>query len=204
MCSGSVSHPSHVQLRFTIVPLLKQMVHLVLLWNPMKPVIFILPLFLGTSDIWWVGEMDSVLSHVFKKLHHTFLCKIASMQDTGFIKELLFHIKIVTPITGLKEGSMILKAGLEEAPQCSQYYEEEKDGPANCLNRVRKVKSQQMLLVQGCSFSYNPVCQWHQLFFFSSHSEQVWELFFCHCCCSHMFASNTTFPLILFEITVWL
>lgn len=88
---------------------------------------------------------DSALSHIFEELHHTFPCKIASMQDTGFIKELLFHIKIVTPITGLKEGSMILKAGLEEAPQCSQYYEEEKDGPANCLNRIRKGKSQQTL-----------------------------------------------------------
>lgn len=88
---------------------------------------------------------DIVLSHVFKELHHTFPCKIASVQDAGFIKELLFYIKIVTPISGLKEGSVILKAGLEEPPQCSQDYEEEKDGPANCLNRVGKVKSHQTM-----------------------------------------------------------
>lgn len=61
----------------------------------------------------------SVLSYVFKELHDAFTCKITSMQDAGLIKELLFHIKIVTPITGLKQGSMILKAGLEEATQCS-------------------------------------------------------------------------------------
>lgn len=85
---------------------------------------------------------DSVLPHVFKKLHHALPCKIASVQDTGFIKELLFHVEVVAPITGLKEASVILEAGLEEAPQCSQYYEKEKDGPANRLSRVRKgVKS---------------------------------------------------------------
>lgn len=107
----------------------------------MKPVIFVLPPFLGKSDVRWVGKMeDGGLPHVLEKLHHTFAREIASVQDAGFIKELLLHIQVVTPIAGLEEAPVILKAGLDQAPQRSQNDEEEKDGPANRLNRARKVK----------------------------------------------------------------
>lgn len=61
----------------------------------------------------------SILSHVFKELHHTFAGKITGMQDTSFIEELLFHVEVVTPVTSLQEGGMIIKTGLDETSYCS-------------------------------------------------------------------------------------
>lgn len=82
---------------------------------------------------------DSVLSHIFEELYYTFLGEVASVQDAGLVKELLLHIEVVAPITRLNEGSMVFETRLDEAPQCSQYYQEEENGPANCLERARRV-----------------------------------------------------------------
>ena len=81
--------------------------------------------------------MYGVFSHVLKELHHTFAGKVASVQDTGFIEELLLHIEVVAPVACLQGGGMIVKTGLDEASQCSKYNQEEEDGPANCLHRVK-------------------------------------------------------------------
>ncbi len=80
-----------------------------------------------------------VLPHVLKELHHTFPGKVTSVQDTGFVKELLLHVEVIAPVVRLQEGSVVVKTGLDEASQCPQYNQEEEDGPANCLDRTRTV-----------------------------------------------------------------
>lgn len=101
---------------------------------------FILPFVFGVRDEGRAGQTQySILSHVFKELHHTFPGKITSMQDAGFVKKLLLHIEVVAPVTRLQESGVVIKARLDEASQCSQYNQEEEDGPANCLDRRGKV-----------------------------------------------------------------
>lgn len=81
----------------------------------MKSLLSILPFLLETCNKGrvWKTE-DGALSHVFEELHHTFLGEITCMQDAGFIKQFLFHVQVVTPITCLQEGAVVLKPGLEE------------------------------------------------------------------------------------------
>lgn len=102
--------------------------------------LFILPFVLGLRDEGRVGKTEyNILSHVLKELHHALPGEVASMQDAGFVKKLLLHVEVVTPVTRLQESGVVIKTGLDEAPQCSQYNQEEEDGPANRLDRGRKV-----------------------------------------------------------------
>lgn len=116
---GSVGNPSHFQFRFIVVPFGEELVHLFLLCYAMKSLLFlILPLLLAVSNKWWVGKMEyGVLLHVLEKLHHTFSGKVASVQDTGFVEELLLHIQVVAPVACLQEGGVVLKTGFDEASQ---------------------------------------------------------------------------------------
>lgn len=82
---------------------------------------------------------NGVLSHIFEELYHTFLGEVASVQDAGLVEKLLLHVEVVAPVTRLHEGAMVFETGLDEAPQGPQYYQEEEDGPANCLDRARRV-----------------------------------------------------------------
>lgn len=80
---------------------------------------------------------DDVLPHVFKELHHAFLGEIASVQDAGFVEQLLLHVQVVAPVARLQEGAVVIEAGLDEAPQRSQHDQEEQDGPADRLDGAR-------------------------------------------------------------------
>lgn len=101
---------------------------------------FILPLLLGVCDEGRVGKMEyGVLPHVLKELHHTFPGEVTSVQDAGFIKELLLHIEVIAPVARLQEDGVVIETGLDEASQRPQYNQEEEDGPANCLNRAKTV-----------------------------------------------------------------
>lgn len=132
--------PGHVQLRFAVVPLVEQLVHLLFLCYSMKSLLLLLQFLSGVLDEGWMGDTEyGVLPHVLKELHHTFPGKVSSMEDAGFIEELLLHIEVVAPVPCLQEGGMTIKTGFDEASQCSQYNQEEEDGPANCLDRAKKV-----------------------------------------------------------------
>lgn len=136
---GSVGYSANVQFRFTVVPLVQQLVHLLLLWDPVKSVLFVLPVLLGRCDKVRMREMKhSVLPHVLKKLHYAFLCEVARMQHAGFIEKLLLHVEVVAPVPGLQEGAVVVKTGLYQATQCTQHDQEQEDGPANRLDRARK------------------------------------------------------------------
>lgn len=60
------------------------------------------------------------------------------MEDAGFLEELLLHVQVVAPIARLQESGIVVKTRLDQATQCSQGNEEEEDGPANSLDRVRR------------------------------------------------------------------
>lgn len=129
-----MSHPGHVQFRFAVVPLVEQLVHLLLLGYPMESVLFVLPALAGLGDEGWMWQMkNGVFCHVLKELDHTFAGKVPGMEDTGFIKKLLLHIQVVAPVPCLQESGVVVKAGLDEASQCSYYDKEQEDGPAYCL-----------------------------------------------------------------------
>lgn len=101
---------------------------------------FNLPLLSGVCDEVWMGKTKyGILSYVLKELHHTFPGKVTSVQDTGFVEELLLHVEVVAPVAGLKGGGVVIKPGLDEASQGSQYNQQEEYGPANCLDRARTV-----------------------------------------------------------------
>lgn len=136
---GSVGYSADIQFRFTVVPLVKQLVHLLLLRDPVKPVLLLLPVLLGRCDKVRVREAKHrVLPHVFKELHHALLRKVARVQHAGFVEKLLLHVEVVAPVPGLQEGAVVVKAGLHQATQCAQHDQEQEDGPANCLDRARK------------------------------------------------------------------
>lgn len=116
---GSVGNPGHVQFRLVVVPFGEELVHLVLLGYAMKSLLFlILPLLLAVGNKWRVRKTEyGVLLHVLEKLHHTFPGKVASVQDTGLVEELLLHVQVVAPVARLQEGGVVLKKGFDKASQ---------------------------------------------------------------------------------------
>ena len=116
---GSVGNPCHVKFRFTEVPLVEKLVHLLLFCDPMKSLLFsILPFLFGACDEGWMGKKDyGVLPDVLKELYHTFPGKVTRMQYTGFVKELLLHVEVVAPVPCLQEAGIVIKTRLDEASQ---------------------------------------------------------------------------------------
>lgn len=138
---GSVGDPCHIQFRFTVVPLGEELVHLFMLCYAMKSVLFFfVPLLFAVGNEGWVGKAENgILAHVLEKLHHTFPGKVSGVQNAGFIKEFLLHVQVVAPVACLKEGGVVFKTGFDESSHCSQCNQEEKNRPANCLDRARNV-----------------------------------------------------------------
>lgn len=137
-CPGSLGLPRHIKFRLAVVPLAEQLIHLLLSRYSMKFLLFcILPLLETVAGdergrkVYW-----HVFPHFFEELHHAFVSKLPRVKDTGFIEELLLHVQIVAPVTGLHRACIVVQKGLKDTGQCSQYDEEEKNGPANCLLRT--------------------------------------------------------------------
>ncbi len=80
---GLIGHPGHVQLWFTLVPGLQQVIHLILSGYAIQTLLFFLFIFImdcAGSECTWEGHSHShVFSHTLKKLHHTFSGKISGM-----------------------------------------------------------------------------------------------------------------------------
>ncbi|KAF3842629.1 hypothetical protein F7725_024580 [Dissostichus mawsoni] len=87
------------------------MVHLLLLRHSVKPLLFfILPLLSGVSEEKRLRETEyGVLPHVLEELHHTLPGEVTSVQDTGFLKELLLHVQVVAPVACLQRGGVVIE-----------------------------------------------------------------------------------------------
>lgn len=127
-----------------MVPLVEQLVHLLPLGDAMEPLflllllLLLLPLLLVVVVGVRQAQHALVVPHVLEKLHHTFLGKVAGVQHTGLVEELLLHVQVVAPVASLQEGAVVVQARLHQASQRTQHDEQQEDGPAHRLGQQRR------------------------------------------------------------------